>query len=228
MAWIRLALLSVITLGAALYLLFQFGNVRIRELETQVDNLEKEKTRLVEYARRLSESRRVAQLAVVSQAPASDGGTSTTLRWQEIGDGAVLGQPVTCTIRGMQVYVEALVLKFEPAHVGEGDAQRGVSLALFRRIFGDGQPASSGVLLDATARPPMVADSAVSAFRGRLWGLFWDFVDDPHLAQQYGVRVAQVEAPSAPVRPGQTWQVTLDAAGGLNLVKLSEQRPVTP
>lgn len=228
MAWIRLAVLSVITLSGALFLLFQFGNVRIRELEAQVDNLEKEKTRLVEYARRLSESRRVAQLAVISQTPAGDGVTSTTLRWQEIGDGAVLGQPVTCTIRGMQVYVEALVLKFEPSHVGEGDAQRGASLALFRRLFGEAQPASSGVLLDATARPPTVANAEVSAFRERLWSLFWDFVDDPLLAQQYGVRVAQVEAPSAPVRPGQTWQVTLDALGGLNLIKLSEQRPVTP
>ena len=42
-------------------------------------------------------------------------------------------------------------------------------------------------------------------------------VDVDRLARQFGVRVAQAEAPSVRVKPGQVWEVTLDSAGGLNL-----------
>ena len=51
------------------------------------------------------------------------------------------------------------------------------------------------------------------------------------IAAKYGIRVAQCEAPSVPLAPGQTWEVTLDAAGGLNVRKIGgrtiEQRPAT-
>jgi len=60
---------------------------------------------------------------------------------------------------------------------------------------------------------------------GELWKKFWRMADDPKLAAQYGVRIAQCEAPSVGVRPGQTWEVTLDAAGGMNLRKIRESPP---
>jgi hypothetical protein len=44
-----------------------------------------------------------------------------------------------------------------------------------------------------------------------------DLVEEPSLAAKYGIRVAQIEAPAVPIRQGQLWEVTLDAAGGLNL-----------
>ena len=40
------------------------------------------------------------------------------------------------------------------------------------------------------------------------------------LAATFGVRVAQCEAPAVAVKPGQAWEVTLDAAGGVNIKRI--------
>jgi hypothetical protein len=52
---------------------------------------------------------------------------------------------------------------------------------------------------------------------GGIDSLFWRMMEHPQLASQYGVRVAQCEAPAVILRKGQVWEITLDAAGGLNL-----------
>lgn len=228
MSWLKFAVLSVLALLASLFLLFQFGNFRIRELEQRVDQLQQERIQLIEYARRLSAARRVAQVDVLGQQQDHRGRTVTSLRWQEIGEGGVVGEPQTVQVVGAQVYFEGIVLKFAPVHVGEGDPERGASLALFRRIFGDGQTAESVPDLEAAARPPSAGNDDPAALRARLWRMFWDFAADPSLAEQYGVRVAQIEAPGMRtnlMRAGQVWEVTLDAAGGLNVSKLVERRP---
>ena len=77
-------------------------------------------------------------------------------------------------------------------------------------------------MLDHAGTLPIEAAQDPRDVEQRLWDRFWDLVDDPQLAEQYGVRVAQCEAPAVPLRPGQVWQVTLDAPGGLNLKKLRE------
>jgi hypothetical protein len=94
---------------------------------------------------------------------------------------------------------------------------------MFRRVFGDQQTPDTGSLIDSQARPPVDNPREANALHDRLWALFWQMIDDPKLAQQYGVRVAQVEAPSAPMKKGQVWEVSLDAAGGLNLRRLPDR-----
>jgi len=69
----------------------------------------------------------------------------------------------------------------------------------------------------AAALPLAVSDEPASLV---LWDRFWNLAEDPSEARQYGVRVAQCEAPGVAVEPGQVWEVTLDAAGGLNLKRL--------
>lgn len=190
-------------------------------LAREVVNLEREKQALQDYARRLAAQRRVAQVEVVRQQPSQDGRVLTTLMWQEIGAGGVLGKPLAVEVYGAQIYLEALVLKFHSELVGEGDPVRGQSLALFRRIFGDQQAPETAAALDRAARPPVDSDPRqADPVHDRLWGLFWKLVDEPALAREYGVRVAQIEAPAAPMKPGDRWEVSLDAAGGLNLKRL--------
>ena len=46
---------------------------------------------------------------------------------------------------------------------------------------------------------------------------FWELVESRVLAAEYGIRVAQCEAPAVRMKTGQVWEVTLDAPGGLNL-----------
>jgi hypothetical protein len=66
-------------------------------------------------------------------------------------------------------------------------------------------------------------DSTTSAAaEASLWARFWELVDDPELASEYGIRVAQCEAPAVRLQPGQVWEVTLDASGGLNVRKVRD------
>ena len=132
----------------------------------------------------------------------------------------MLGKPVAVEAYGTLVYFEAAVVKFARQHVEEGDPQRGTSLAMFRRIFGDCQAPESVPDIDRAARPPTEEDKESAALHAELWERFWEMIDDPELAERYGVRVVQCEAPAVPLKSGQIWEVAIDAAGGLNLRKI--------
>ncbi len=220
MKWVKFILGSVVLVAVATFTAVHFGGVETTRLRTQIDQLKQQREQLLSYAQRLTARRRVAQVDVVRQRVDQRGRTVSTLLWQEIGPDGVLGKPVAVETIGHLVYFEALVLKFEPQFVGEGDPARGTSLALFRRIFGDCQAPDSVAELDRVARPPLHETDAVAKLHEELWRKFWDFVDDPTLAARYGVRVAQCEAPAVPLKTGQVWQVGLDALGGLNLTRL--------
>ena len=157
---------------------------------------------------------------VLGRGPEGRGGTVRTLRGQEIGRRGTLGKPQVVDALGRQIYFEALVIKFQTALVGEGDPSRGHSLAMFRRVYGDQQAPESAPDIDRASRPPLDDPRDSDALHDRLWALFWKMTEDPAVAAQYGVRVAQSEAPSVRVEPGQFWQVSLDASGGLNLSRL--------
>lgn len=216
MQWLRFGGFCALAAGAFVFIVVQFGNWEVRRLRGEVEQLEKERTKLVEYVQRLGASRRVAQVEVLKQGPNEHGQFISTLQFQELGDGEMLGKPLTIEAAGKLVYFEALVLKFSTQHVAEGDPERGASLALFRRIFGDQQAPETARELDRTARPTTQPEPN----QDKYWSKFWEFVAQPTLAQQYGVRVAQIEAPAVPVKTGEVWEVALDAAGGLNLRKL--------
>lgn len=220
---IRLILAAVAAVTAGFVTSYHYSGREVRQLNARVHELELERGRLVAYAERLSAERRVAQLDVLEQQASPDGATRTVVRWQQIGPDGELGVPEVISIAGGQVYVEALVIKFEHAHVGEGTPGRDASLALFRRIFGEQQTPETGIPLDQTAPVERDADPATRAAHEALWRRFWELAADPRLADQYGVRVAQIEAPSARVSAGDIWEVSVDAAGGLNLKKMAER-----
>lgn len=216
---------SCLAASGGLMVLDRFHILEIRRLTGQVSKLEQEKRELRDYVRRLSVSRRVAQVDVVDQHRDPLGQTITSLRWQEIAPEGIMGVPQNLVVVGNLVYFEAAVIKFDTAKVGEGDQDKGASLAMFRRVFGDRQNPAAVPDLDDAAH--FAAGAPRSPFEENLWKLFWRLIDDPQLAKTYDVRVAQIEAPAVPLSPGQTWEVTLDAAGGLNLRKIGERGPTT-
>jgi hypothetical protein len=197
---------------------WQFGTSR---LTRKVQELEQERERLIEYAERLCASSRVAQVTVLSQRSDEAGRTINELLWQEVGTNGVIGRPVNVKAVGDLVYFEAYVIKFDHDKVAEGDADRGASVAMFRRIFGDAEAAQSVVMLDQNAPPILQAEPPASK-QETLWDRFWEFVERPDVAAQYGVRVAQCEAPAVPLRTGQIWELSLDSDGGLNVKKVSD------
>lgn len=224
MRWISLSAKTVVLAGVVALGFSKYGPFEVRRLSAQIDKLEMEKTQLADYARRLQANRRVAQVDVVKQYANEDRQTVSVLLWQEIGPEGTLGKPVAVEAPGELVYFEGLVIKFDHKHVGEGDPQRGASVVMFRRIFGEHQAPETALQFDRAARPPKGRSEPSEDVEARLWDRFWELAENPELAAQYGVRIAQCEAPAVRVKPGQIWEVTLDAAGGLNLRKIG-QRP---
>lgn len=215
----RSILAFVAILAASVVGVVQFGRFEVDRLRTQVSQLEQEKVQLREFAARLSASRRAAQINVTKQRKNDLGQPVFTLTWQEIARDGVLGQPATFDITGSVAYFEALTIKFEHDLVGKGDVGRGETLVMYRRAFGDLQSPQSGPTLAQNALPSREGDSTAAAPH-ELWQRFWELVDDSATQSRYGVRVAQIEAPAVPVKVGQVWELTIDAAGGLNLRKI--------
>ena len=212
--------------AAAVVTTDHLGTFEVRKLKTQISELKREKAEMVLYAQRLSAARRVAQVTVVEQYDSAAAGPVTVLHWQQISPSGLLGPREIIEVKGTQVYFEALVIKFEHELVGRATPEHETSLAMFRRAFGERQAPVTGHPLDQTAPIEVAGQSRPDALHDRLWKRFWRLVDDPMMAAEYGVRVAQCEAPSVVVKPGQIWEVSLDHAGGLNIRKLAD-RPAT-
>jgi hypothetical protein len=205
--------------------LFGYYQYSTSSLSRKVDELQQERTRLVEYAQRLSASRRLAQVNVVDQWLDDRGQTASRLLWQEIDHNGIVGIPQTLEVVGTLVYFEAYVIKFEHDLVGTGDPDRGASVAMFRRVFGDRQVPDDVSLFERSS-PPLLLETdtsgavTVAPRDDALWARFWELAENPQLAEQYGIRVAQCEAPAVRLRKGQIWAISLDADGGLNLKRL--------
>lgn len=223
MKWLRFAIGTIVVSGFMIFVVVQFGWWQTRWLTARVNALEKERSQLISYVERLSSMRRVAQIEVLEQQSDAGGVVHTRLRWQELSADGLVGPPTEIDVFGSQIYVEALVLKFAYTRLSGDEPEKFASLALFRRIFGDQQAPQTGAELDRVARP-VHQDPADTKRTEKLWQRFWEFVDKPQTARDFGVRVAQVEAPAAPMRSGQVWEVSLETAGGLNLRKLADTR----
>jgi hypothetical protein len=184
--------------------------------------LEQERQALAQVIERLNVEHRVAHVDVLQQHTDADNRVvQTVLRLTEIDrDGEPL-EPRIIGVPSKTPHFDALVIKFDKESVARGDALRGHSLSLFRRVYGDNQAPEAGYWLSTPGEPPSVyrVDTEPSEFELQLWREFWSYATDPQKAREAGVRVAQGEAVYAPMSAGERWTLTLDAAGGLNLNK---------
>jgi hypothetical protein len=199
----------------------------VARLETVVAEQERA-LRALELANRLLKvAHRVARIEVLAQGAPADAPerVRTTVRFTELGpEGEPLGPGKELTVAGRTLYVESLVIQFEDRYVEQGDALRGTSLCLFRRLFGEDQSPRDGVPLDAAGQQPLAygGDTTADPVHRALWARFWDYANDPALAKQLGVRAMQGEAPFVEARTGKVYRLELRAAGGL--VIEAEQR----
>jgi len=218
MRWVGRAALSV--LGGAVLLGTAWWAVGDAERVARIHALEREKAELQQVVSRLKTERRVAQLYVSKQAKDVSGKVlMTTLDFKEFTPNGNTLPAKTVKVAGDIVYVDALVVRFTDEYIERGDALRGHSLHLFRRIFGEHQPPLEGEALD---RPKDVPDAyrtqaRSDKFEQQLWERFWDYASSPDEAAKLGVRVAQGEAVYQRVHEGQLWRLTTRADGGLEL-----------
>ena len=70
----------------------------------------------------------------------------------ELGD--PVGEPKRFQLDGEMVYVDYWVVKFEDKYVEQADLERGMSICMFNRIFGDLQKPKDGFSLDEPGRRP--------------------------------------------------------------------------
>jgi len=227
MRWMKLVIGSALAIAGGVFVTVNLRTFDVRRLAAQVDALEQQRQELQDYIRRLSASRRVAQIDVIDQRLDQRGQMVSAIVWHEIGRDGVLSGPQTVEVVGELMYVEAAVIKFDHEAVGKGLPDKGGSVAVFRRIFGDRQIAAVVPNLNQASRPAASGPGSDEPFEIRLWNLFWRLMSDPKLAEEYGVRVAQCEAPAVLVKAGQIWEVSLDAAGGLNLRLIGERKQIT-
>lgn len=174
---------------------------------------------------RLEEERRIAEVVVLSRkTDPSTGRIRTRFRFADVLPDGSPGSPREYEIDGDLAYFEALVVKFERGLVREGDALRGRSLYLFRRVFGERQAPENGFPLDAQVPGAYRTADAPSEFERDLWARFWEYALNPKLASQQGIRVAQGEAVLTRLVPDRLYRLTIENAGGINIV--AEPLPV--
>ena len=208
-------LVLAVAAGAALYAAYTVQRAyREKELEIR---------RLARVVERLEAETRRAQVIVTKQGvnPAT-GRLETTLKFMETGPGGDPLPPRYFTVEGDVVYFDALVIRFEREYVERGDALRGKSICLFRRVFGEHQAPEEGFPVDRAAGAGEVPDvyrvnPDPTPFERELWKEFWRYAADPAAARAKGVRVIQGEAVYTRFIPGNLYTLTLDHGGGLSI-----------
>jgi hypothetical protein len=194
--------------------------VELTELKRKLEGELAQRQAMIE---RLSRSRRIAHLKVLDQDIDQECHTirSTSLLFIELNDnGAEIGRQ-TIRVPGDVIFVDAWTVKFDAESVAAGDPFQGKTLVLLRRVYSDVLPPAKGIPLDTPgAIPPGYAASDVGRFEKQLWANFWEIATDWQRARAMGVRVAQGEAVYKPMRTGQTFELVVDAVGGMSLTPM--------
>ena len=201
------------------------GQARERELLQRQHELEQKVQFLQKVAERFQGERRAAEVVLTDQwTDQASGDPVITLRFTEYDHAGQPMPPRYLRVRGDEVYFDALVIKFENQYVAAGDALRGQSIYLFRRVFGNKQKPDEGEPIDqrqiSGAPIPDVyrVDPNPSSYELQLWQDFWSYANDKEAARQQGVRVVQGEAAYTKILPGRIYTLTIQANGGINIV----------
>lgn len=193
----------------------------IEALNQDIEVKKKEIDRLDTAVRLLKVDHRVAQLTVLDQFKAADDGRlRTKFSFVEVGEqGEPLEQPKVFEIDGNVVHVDSLVVSFEDAYVEKGDPLRGTALALFRRIYGDDQKPSEGFPLDSVRTRPTgySRGSEPTELERDIWSRFWDYANDPQLAEQKGIKTIQGKVSYTQLRKGKTYRLLLRSTGDFTI-----------
>ena len=191
-----------------------------RRLEAKVAILESESQRLKTYLKLLEYTERRAQLEVLSQTKDAAGDTLNHLRFTELDpQGGVVGTQRTFELKGEEVYVDTLVIKFDDHFVEAADPLRGKALLLFRRIFTNLVKPDEGYYLDKNGAPPARYASGANpnAFEKDLWAKFWEIANDAPQAKQAGVKAMHGQAVYGRLVPNKVYLLLMRSTGELIL-----------
>jgi hypothetical protein len=229
---VRFIFWSVLIVGAGaagVYLADQLVLAPRRQMEAKLAKLEEESLRLKTYLKLLEYTERRAQLEVVSQTRDAEGETVNKLRFTELDpQGGVVGAQRVLELKGDEVYVDTLVIKFEDHFVEQADPLKGKALLLFRRIFTNRVKPDDGFVLDRSGVAPELyaAKSAPSAFERQLWARFWEVANHEQLAKQAGVKAMHGQAVYGRLVPNRVYTLLMRSTGEM-LVSSPQEPPLT-
>ena len=188
---------------------------KIEELGAQVERLE--------VANRLLKmDHRVARLTAVDQSKDPETGEMSTLvEFVELNEeGYPIDAPRQFRIRGDIVYIDHWKVSFDDKYVEQADLERGTSLVLFRRIFGEMQQPIDGFPLDEVGSAPRsyARGGQMSDLEKQIWDDFWSIANDSSRAEAMGIRAIHGGAEYTKVEKGKSYLIDLRASGGLSLV----------
>ncbi len=234
---IRFFLWSVLVVGAGaagIYLADQLVLAPRRQMEAKVAKLESETLRLKTYVKLLEYTERRAQLEVISQTKDAAGETVNKLRFTELDpQGGVVGAQRELEIKGDEVYVDTLIIKFEDHFVEQGDPLKGKALLLFRRIFTNRVKPDEGFILDRNGVAPEIYATQMtpSPFERNLWARFWAVANSEHLAKEAGVKAMHGQAVYGRLAPNMVYTLLMRSTGEVILpapkAPLGEPLPVS-
>jgi hypothetical protein len=211
----RLAVLSVLVAAGSTWYWYYHNP---QSPAVRIQKLEEDKRQLQQIVRRLTDERRVAEMIVTDQRK-SDAGVETTLLFvEQARDGSPLPAK-SFTVKGDEVWVAGLSIRFEQGFVEKGDALRGRGIMLFTKLFGQNQTPAQGAAIDEPGKIPDVYRgdpkevARVSAFERELWQDFWRLVEDKGYRAEKGVAAAGGKAVYFRAQVDRLYRITLDVSG---------------
>jgi hypothetical protein len=203
---------------------------RIKEQDVKIEVLNKDVERLETTLALIKVDYRLARLTVLDQGvDQGTGQTFSLVEFVEVNDeGNAIDTPREFRIPGDQVYIDNWVVKFADKYVEQADLERGTSLILFHRIFGDKQQPADGFPLDeAGTRPQAYArGSQMTELEKKIWSDFWNIANDKSKADELGIRAAHGLALSIKLQKGASYLITMRAGGDLSFIV--EKKPDPP
>jgi hypothetical protein len=195
----------------------------IQEKDAKISTLNKDIEKLRTRMALLKVDHRLARLTVTNQDKRGEkGDLYTTVDFVELNDEGVPydnDKPRSFEIKGDLVYIDSWVVKFEDKYIEEKDLDRGTSLCIFNRIYGEQQQPIDGYPLDRRdTRPTGYARGGQETeFERQIWADFWAIANDPAKAKEMGIRTASGEAPNMRVQKDKSYRITLRSSGGLSI-----------
>lgn len=210
---------------------------KITEQKTEIATLDQEvaeqkvEIQRLDTALRLHKlERRLAQVRVLDTGvDQASGRKFSKIEFVELNEqGDPVGEPKPFSLDGETVYVDYWVVKFEDKYVEQADLERGMSICMFNRIFGDLQTPTDGLSLDEPGQRPgsYARGSVMSDFEKKIWEDFWKIANDPQQAAQLGIRALHGDAVSIKVEKGKTYRITVRASGGPEIT-VDQERPAS-
>lgn len=202
------------------------ANTQIASLEGDLKDASEQIVRLETSLKLLKMDQRLARMDVLDQSTEESGMVETRVRFQELSpDGDPVGEAKEFIVQGDVVYLDNWVVKFEDRFVEQSHLQRGTSLALFRRIFGEQQRPAEGFELDEVGLLPQsyARGGQPTEFEKQIWDQFWVFANDREKAREMGIRAAHGEAVSIKAEPGKSYRIILRASDGLSIVPVEDE-----